>query len=117
MNYQHKQLAEGGWNRLSFFAQMANIGSEVERAMKWKAKGNDHYSWLAFQRALELVDLTTGDERNRERLKELTRLREVLADYFAYKNIYGSSDTQWRRYFLVFNYAALKYREQDNKGF
>ena len=114
MNYQHKQLAEGGWNKLSFFAQMANIGSEVERAMKWKVKGNDHYSRLAFQRALELVDLTTEDERNRERLKELTRLREVLADYFAYQNIYGSSDTRWRSYFLAFNYAALKFRERDS---
>jgi len=106
MTYQHKQLATSRWNKLSFFAQMANIGSEVERAIKWKEKGNNNYSRLAFERALELMDLTIEDEKNYKRLRELVRLREVLVDYFAYKNIYGSSDTKWRNYFLAFNYAA-----------
>ncbi len=32
MNYQHKKLAEGEWQKLSFLEQMANVGSEVLRA-------------------------------------------------------------------------------------
>jgi len=52
MEYQHKNLASGGWQKLSFFEQMANIGSEVERTIKWKNKGNAEYSRLAFGRAL-----------------------------------------------------------------
>jgi len=36
----------------------------------------------------------------------LTRLREVLADYFWFDNRYGSSDELWRRYFHAFTYAA-----------
>ena len=35
MNFQHKQLAEKNWVKLSFCQQMANVGSEVERAIKW----------------------------------------------------------------------------------
>ena len=38
---------------------MANVGSEVERALNWQAKGNKEYSRLAFERALELLDFTT----------------------------------------------------------
>lgn len=105
MNYQHKNLSQGRWLSLSFFEQMANIGSEIERAIKWRKK-NDEYSQLAFERALELLDLTIADAKNFSRLKELLRLREVLADYFWFDNIYGSTDKKWQNYFFAFNYAA-----------
>jgi hypothetical protein len=39
MNEQHKNLAAGKWNSLAFFEQMANVGSEVERAIIWREKG------------------------------------------------------------------------------
>lgn len=105
LNYQHKNLAQGRWFELSFFEQMANIGSEVERAIKWRDK-NAEYSRFASDRALELLDLTISDIKNRSRLKELFRLREVLADYFYFDNIYKSTDQSWQRYFYSFNYAA-----------
>jgi len=38
MTYQHKKLAAGRWEKLTFFEQMANIGSEVGRSIKWKKK-------------------------------------------------------------------------------
>ena len=60
MGYQHKSLASGKWKEFSSFEQMANIGSEVERAVKWENRGNLEYSRLAFERALELVDLTAA---------------------------------------------------------
>ncbi|MBU2564368.1 hypothetical protein KKA23_02175 [Patescibacteria group bacterium] len=107
MNYQHKKLASGNWNKMSFLKQMANVGSEVERAINWKEK-NKEYSRMAFDRALELLDLTIKDKKNHKRgyLKELLRLREVLSDYFYFDNIYKSTDESWRKYFLAFNYAA-----------
>lgn len=105
-SYQHKELAAGRWFKLSFFEQMANIGSEVERAIKWREK-NKEYERLASDRALELLDLTISDEKNRKRLKELFRLREVLADYFYFDNIYKSTEKNWRNYFNAFNYAAV----------
>jgi len=108
MNVQHKDLAAGRWNSLSLCEQMANVGSEVERAIKWKEKGNAQYSQMAFERALELLDLTVADEKNKKRLKELLRLREMLADYFAFENVYQSSDLNFQNYFSAFNFAARK---------
>lgn len=108
MEYQHKDLAAGGWQKLSFFEQMANIGSEVERAIKWKNKNNPQYCRMAFERALELLDLTIGGKKDKNCLRELLRLREVLADYFAFDNSYGSSDEKWHNYFYAFSFAARR---------
>jgi hypothetical protein len=94
------------WFRLSLMEQMANIGSEVIRAIKWKNKGNEEYSKMAFERALELFDLTIQDPKNRHRLREVTRARELFADYLAGENIYKSSGESWEKYFYAFNYAA-----------
>lgn len=104
-NYRHKSLAGGRWQKFSFFEQMANVGSEVGRAINWRNK-NKEYSRLAFERALELLDLTISDSKNKKRLKELFRLREVLADYFYFENIYKSTDKSWHNYFNAFSYAA-----------
>lgn len=106
MEYQHKNLASGGWQKLSFFEQMANIGSEVERTIKWKNKGNTEYSRMAFERALELMDLTIDSDKNPSHLKELLRVREALADYFVFENEYRSTDKSWQNYFYAFNFAA-----------
>lgn len=106
MNYQHQQLASGRWLEMDFFVQMANIGSEVERAIRWKNKNNQEYFHMAFERALELLDLTVADSKNKKHLKELLRLREILADYFAFDNEYHSGDQGWQNYFYGFNFAA-----------
>ncbi|MEO0126093.1 MAG: hypothetical protein ABIK99_07520, partial [candidate division WOR-3 bacterium] len=100
MNYQHKELARGRWFQLTFFEQMANIGSEVERAIIWQEK-NKGYSQKAIERALELLDLTIADQKNKKRLKELTRLRECLVDYFYFDNQFSSSIESWRKYFFA----------------
>lgn len=107
MNYQHKNLAAGRWKELSFFEQLANIGSEVQRTINWRGRKSE-YSRMAFDRALELLDLTIKDEKNcqRGRLKELLRLRELLVDYFCFDNIYQSKSGDWENYFLAFSYAA-----------
>jgi len=106
MNIEHKQLASGRWEELSFVEQMANIGSEVERTIRWKEKRNPEYSHRAFERALELLDLTLGDKKNKNRLREVARTREMLADYFSFENTYRSSDNEWKKYFFAFNFAS-----------
>lgn len=102
----HKDLAAGRWSTMSLCAQMGNVGSEVERAMSWARKGNPEYSRMAFYRALELIDLTLRDPKHRGRLREIARVREGLADYFAFGNEYRSTEDQWRKYFHAFAYAA-----------
>jgi hypothetical protein len=106
MNYQHRELAEGKWKLLPFAEQMANVGSEIERTISWKAKGRLDFSGRAFDRAIELLDLTIADAKNRRRLKELLRVREVLADFFVFDNTYQSTAESWQRYFRCFLMAV-----------
>ena len=108
MNYQHKGLAAGRWNQLSFLDQMANIGSEVERALNWRAKNNADYAQKAFERALELIDLTLDNTRNTAYFKEIARVREAIVDYFFGANQFMSTESSWRKYFLPFTYAARR---------
>lgn len=105
MTYQHKQLQDGGWAKLNLIQQMANIGSEVERAIKWREK-NTSFAERAFNRALELFDLSIQDKKNQYRLKEITRCRELFAVFFVGDNKYQSTPEEWQKYFRQFNFAA-----------
>ena len=71
------------WAEMPFIAQMANIGSEVGRTLKWKRKGNSSMARGAFVRALDLFDLTITVGRKNESfssrdsmLKEVIRARD-----------------------------------------
>src|SRR3989338_2230462 len=101
----HKELTKEKWQKLPFFEQMANIGAEIGRTMNWQKKDKE-LSDAAFYRGIELLDSTIEDKKNRKKLKELCRLRETLADYFCFDNIYCSTDEKWNNYFYPFNYAA-----------
>ena len=106
MSHQHRELAAGRWNLLSFAEQMANIGSEIERTISWKKKGRPEISSRAFERALDLMDLTVADAKNLTRLRELLRVREAIADHFYFDNFYQSTPESWQRYFGSFLIAA-----------
>ena len=103
---QHKDLAVSGrWASMRFCEQMANIGSEVSRAMRWKEKGREDRVAAAMDRCLELSDLTIALQRGRRR-RELLRAREVLCDFFLGENEYQSTGEQIQRYYDAFAMAA-----------
>ena len=86
------RLNEERWKSMSFVEQMANIGSEVGRTAKWVLKEKPAMAQSAFERALELIDLTLKYGRLNSpyrgpMLKELCKLRE----YFC--SAYEMSDT------------------------
>lgn len=105
MKLIHKHLTLEKWSKLSFLKQMANIGSEVCRTISWRNKNQD-YSQRAFFRSLELFDLTIMDKKNKKRLKEILRARELWCDYIVGENQYQQNDQLWLNYFYPFNYAA-----------
>jgi len=105
MSVFHKNLAASRWQQLAFAEQMANIGSEIERAINWKNKGSEKDFRLAFERALELLDLTIKISSG-SRLGELLRVREALADYFWFDNDYKSTDALWQNYFFAFTWLV-----------
>ena len=37
----HQKMASGRWQKFTIFEQMANIGSEVGRALNWKEKNSE----------------------------------------------------------------------------
>ena len=78
-SYRHRELAAGGWGRLSLAEQLGNVGSEVGRMRRWRDR-DERLATAAFDRALELLDLTLADARWRGRLKEIARARELLCD-------------------------------------
>lgn len=102
----HKELTPAKWQRLKFVEQMANVGSDVIRALNWRKKGKSQLSENAFERALELLYLTISCSDKLSTLTELARIREALLDFFYGDNEYETSDKIWSKYFNAFNYAA-----------
>jgi hypothetical protein len=105
----HPSLASGRWFTMSLAEQLGNVGSEYERALRWKGKDSVHFTH-AFDRMLELLDLTIEDRRWRNhRLKELVRLREVVCE-----ELWGDKEeligSNLRSYFLYFGILARKDR-------
>ena len=106
MSPQHQDLAAGRWNTLTLVEQLGNIGSEVERALRWQDKGNREYAIRAMDRALELFALTVACPENRHLLREIARAREVFLDYILGENEFKSSGETLRHYYLPFAVAA-----------
>lgn len=103
-NFIHKNTA-AKWQAISLAEQLANVGSEYGRALKWKEKGNEKLFWSALERMLELLDLTIADQRWHDgKLKELTRLREMICiSLLDERSDIYQSDKDFSQYFLQFN--------------
>jgi hypothetical protein len=105
MNFIHRDLANGGWAKLSLMEQLGNIGSEVSRAGNWQNKNKEIFNG-AVERALELFDLTLEDSRWAGRKREINRAREVFCDAILGGKEYGSTLKSLNCYFLPFAFAA-----------
>lgn len=109
----HKGLTPERWFKFTLFEQLANIGCEIDRTIRWKNEGRFEESKEAFERALELLTLTIlNPDIARGARKELVRTRYALIDHFVYSNEYNSTDEQWHNYFFDFSYAAAMQREK-----
>jgi len=107
---RHRDLAGGRWDELSLAEQLGHVGSEVSRALRWRSH-RPELAQEALARALELLDLTLADPRQRRqpaRLRELARAREVLVDFLAGPNQYGSTAASLQRYFDAYALAARR---------
>ena len=74
----HQKLAQGEWQKLSFYQQLGNIGAEISRARGWWEKGDELGRERALERALELITLTLSQNLGAPRFKELSRFKEVI---------------------------------------
>jgi hypothetical protein len=109
----HKELTPEQWFKFSTYEQLANVGCDIGRTIRWKAKGDMQHSEAAFLRALELLSLTIIDPKNSgPELRELCLARELLIDHFMFENTYNTTAEGWDQYFFDFNYAAALEREK-----
>ena len=106
---RHTTLGLGRWGQMSVVEQMANVGSEVERAIRAHERGNPERFEHAFERALELFDLTVADGRwGGCRLRELARAREEFRALFYGDEGACPSVARVRSYYLQFAVAARR---------
>ena len=87
---------------------MGNIASEISRAIKFKEEKDADHMKSSLWRLLELVDLTIDDQKNKPRLKELCRFKEVLSDWYCQTNVYSVNPESLKEYCLNFAMLARK---------
>jgi hypothetical protein len=105
-----RHLDVARWEGLSLAEQCGNVGSEISRAIRWTTK-NPATAQAALYRGLELFDLMLADPQHRGsvgRLREIARAREVVVDFLAGTNEYGSTGPSLQRYFDQFALAARR---------
>lgn len=102
------KIFEQQWKQFSLAQQLGNIGSEVNRAICWKDKGDIKKVNGSAERVLELIDLTITDKRWSNKLREILFLREVFCDYFFNLSNYNVTTQQLKNYFLPFALIVVK---------
>lgn len=107
--FAHQDLAQGRWFTFTLAQQLANIGSEVGRALRWQDKDEQNFR-MSVERALELFDLTLEDERWKGRRIEIARARELFCRAIYNNQEYRTSLSDLDRYFLVFAVLAQQQR-------
>lgn len=101
------------WQGIDVIVQLANIGSEVARLIHWRKRKDLIQCSRAFQRVLDLLDLSINLSAQTQKVREFLRLREVLCDYFLETKNYRVSPQILEAYFLPF--ALLARNKYDSK--
>ncbi len=95
-------IDERRWRGLTFYHQMGNIASELSRAIKFRDQNDLEHMNSSLGRLLELIYLTIDDEKNRPRLRELCRFKEVLSDWYCRTHVYDVDPEALKSYSLNF---------------
>ena len=116
--WQHRDVARDRWHGLSLAEQFGHVGSEISRAIRWSTK-RPETAQAALYRGLELLDLMLDDPQHRRsvaRLREIARAREVVVDFLAGSNEYGSTAASLQKYFDYFALAARRVHTTSSRS-
>jgi len=94
------------WHNYNLSQQFGNIGSEILRAINREKVGDMAGRQKALERSLELIDFTISDSGNSRRLKEIVRLRELVAGNYLNNDYYQVSLEDLNKYLLAFGLLA-----------
>lgn len=90
------------WYNMPVKMQLANVGSEVNRALNWKKRGNEQRTVSFCNKAIEFLEIMKTDKKNHNRIGELNFCIEELKDFFLGDNIYGTTDEALMKYYDAF---------------
>ena len=96
------------WQTLTFYQQIGNIASELSRAILFKDQNSVEHMNFSLWRLLELLDLTIDDQKNKLRLRELCRFKELISDWYCQTHEYEFNPESLKRYSLDFVILARK---------
>lgn len=97
------------WSSLSLAEQLGNVGSDFDRALRWKEKGQAALALNASIRALQQLDQTLADDRHTGlRRREIARVREEVCRELFSDTLDRASTQQLHNYFLAFATAAQR---------
>lgn len=90
------------WFEMPIEMQISNIGSEVNRAINWKNKGDNKKKEGFCLKAIDYLSLSIEDVKNSHRVQELLFCIRELQDYFLGVNYYNTNDEMLRKYYNAF---------------
>lgn len=90
------------WYNMTIGEQISNVGSEVNRAIRCKNQNDEAKKVRFYQKAVELLELTCDDPKNKHRCGELSFCIEELTDYFVGTNRYNTTDESLMKYYDAF---------------
>lgn len=95
------------WSELSLAEQLGNVGSDFERAVKWKQRKNEKLAASAKARMLDQLDLTLSDNRHAgPRRREIARVREEVCKLLTNDGFNEISAERIKLYFLSYATSA-----------
>ena len=81
----HQTLTEEKWGTFPFYKQLIMIGNELNRAKNWIENNDVKKVKTCYERAFELFYLTIACLKDKRKLKELLRAKEMLGALYIEK--------------------------------
>ena len=90
------------WFAMPVSVQISNIGSEVNRAIRYKNKGDMQKAANFCNKAIEFFEIIKQDPKNSRRINEFNCCIDELTDYFIGDNEFKTNDEMLHRYYDAF---------------
>lgn len=106
-----QEFVKQRWQTMTLAQQLGNVGSDYERALKWKKLQKPELFSNAARRTLAQLDMTLTDSRHRgPRRREIARVREVVCGELFSSSLNPAISSTLAKYFLSMAILARKNR-------
>ena len=98
----YEEKTDARWFSMPIGVQISNVGSEVNRAIRWKNRKEPQKAENFCKKAIEFLEIIKRDPKNVHRRGELDAAIEELRDYFLGENLFQTTDEVLTRYYDAF---------------